>query len=309
MRTLTHIFFCILAILWYRLIWGFSAQTASVSGGTSDGLMDGLLSRLCPSYLMADVEIRYAASEILSFFLRKGAHMFLYFVLGVLVWVALSSLPRLRRGGMTVLLCAILAGLDEYHQTLVPGRSGEVRDVLIDCSGVILALILFALPMVAPRVRQSPTLSRLLWPTTGAVMAGLLILALLSTSPFPPFVHRAEQLDGFLTLTTTEQTALLHGVAPILREALFLFLCGATGFSMVYTGRLSGGWMKSLVASITALVLMGFCSAIWNLPILPALLLSGGASFMGAVFWSLFSLRKPSCCPSSEHHNKSRNPT
>jgi VanZ family protein len=38
--------------------------------------------------------------------------------------------------------CIDFAGLDEYHQSFVAGRSPQKRDVLIDSCGVILGVII-----------------------------------------------------------------------------------------------------------------------------------------------------------------------
>ena len=48
-------------------------------------------------------------------------------------------------GGYIILALAagaIYAALDEYHQRFVPGRSGEIKDVLIDACGLLLGIVL-----------------------------------------------------------------------------------------------------------------------------------------------------------------------
>lgn len=92
MKFLKKSLFFLPAFLWYRLIWGFSAQTATVPGGASDGL----LAAQCPAYAASGAEIQDAAVELLSFYIRKGAHMFLYFMLALLVWLALAALLKSR---------------------------------------------------------------------------------------------------------------------------------------------------------------------------------------------------------------------
>ena len=69
-------------LLWYRIIWGFSAQTASASGKVSDGLLHRILIVLSPAYARSEADIQGAAVEVLSFVERKAAHMFLYFLSG-----------------------------------------------------------------------------------------------------------------------------------------------------------------------------------------------------------------------------------
>ena len=114
------------AILWYRVIWNFSAQPAAISGDLSDRLLWRLLALLSPSFSAGETSVQSAAVELLSFFERKAAHMFLYFVLVLLLWLALVPLGRglKRQMALSAALCAVLAALDEYHQTMVPGRCG-----------------------------------------------------------------------------------------------------------------------------------------------------------------------------------------
>ena len=121
-------------LLWYRIIWGFSAQTASASGKVSDGLLHRILIVLSPAYARSEADIQGAAVEVLSFFERKAAHMFLYFLLVILLLAALAPFVRniLRRSAAAGVFCAVLAALDEIHQTFVPGRSGAARDVAVD---------------------------------------------------------------------------------------------------------------------------------------------------------------------------------
>lgn len=74
---------------------------------------------------------------------RKTAHMMEYALLGGLFCMALGRFPAARYPGAWILAVAC-AALDEYHQTFVPGRSGELRDIAIDSAGA-LAGILFLL--------------------------------------------------------------------------------------------------------------------------------------------------------------------
>lgn len=133
------------AAAWYFLIWNFSAQTAAESSGTSGGVTNRALMWIYPSYRNMTPEARNALIESLSFVVRKGAHMFLYFVLMGLLLLALRTLIQHSgcQAAAAAALCALLAGLDEYHQTFVPGRSGELRDVLVDLSGGCIFLLLW----------------------------------------------------------------------------------------------------------------------------------------------------------------------
>lgn len=122
---------------WYAVIFRFSAQTAAVSGELSDRLLYRLLEAGSAMFHSLTAEGQTAVVEFLSFYERKAAHMFLYFVLLGLVLFALGPWLRSapRRAAAALAICAVLSALDEFHQTFVPGRSGQVRDVLVDLAG------------------------------------------------------------------------------------------------------------------------------------------------------------------------------
>ncbi len=76
-------------------------------------------------------------------FFRKSIHIVIYGILTFLMWF---SIPRLdNRLAKKILLCALLsifyAISDEAHQSFVPGRCGNVKGVLFDLAGIVLALI------------------------------------------------------------------------------------------------------------------------------------------------------------------------
>lgn len=81
----------------------------------------------------------------------KVLHLTEYFVLGLLLLLPVGGLPRWNRllaPGSGIALAAI----DEFIQTLVPGRSGDVLDFAVDVVGLVIALgIAVALRLVRPR--------------------------------------------------------------------------------------------------------------------------------------------------------------
>ena len=71
---------------------------------------------------------------------RKFAHASEYFVLIILLIIALKTL-NIRNKKIyifSILLCFLYACTDEYHQTFVNGRTGQLTDVLIDTIGGII---------------------------------------------------------------------------------------------------------------------------------------------------------------------------
>lgn len=70
-----------------------------------------------------------------EFTVRKVGHMAVFGTLFLLWWRALPE----RTPWIAVVITVAYAISDEYHQTLVEGRSGTVRDVLVDTLGVAVA--------------------------------------------------------------------------------------------------------------------------------------------------------------------------
>ena len=81
----------------------------------------------------------------LQFLARKSAHFSIYMILGVLSFLAVISYEKLLfvlRLTVSGSVCLLYAASDEIHQLFIPGRSGEVRDVMIDFSGAVLGIAL-----------------------------------------------------------------------------------------------------------------------------------------------------------------------
>ena len=234
MKSVRNVLLWLPAALWYRVIWGFSAQNATVSGDLSDRLLWRLMAALSPSFAAGDFSAQNAAVELLSFFERKAAHMFLYFVLILLLWLALLPLVRSRKrqAGLAAVLCALLAGLDEYHQTLIPGRSGQLRDVVIDLAGAALAVLMIAVLLWAAGRRRENHQNSAGWLPLGlcVLLAVVVAAAPVDFARLSPFAWAAERfVPDFSALDGAGQAALLAALSPILRETCFLAICGLLG--------------------------------------------------------------------------------
>lgn len=96
--------------------------------------------------------IDYASFEPYHFFLRKTGHVFGYGLLSILffrAWretlpVASGARWNLRWANIAVLGTALVASLDEWHQSYLPTRTGSVHDVILDtCAGLAAQLAVF----------------------------------------------------------------------------------------------------------------------------------------------------------------------
>ena len=122
----------LLPLFWMAVIFILSQQSASISSGQS-GVFVEQLRHIAPS----------VDQQLLTFLVRKGAHIFAYFVLGILMFNALwrVDLSKFKFNypvGLSIIVCALYAASDEFHQLFINGRSGEIRDVIIDsCAATV----------------------------------------------------------------------------------------------------------------------------------------------------------------------------
>ena len=123
------------------LIFGFSAQDGESSGSLSFQIslyIVQLFSPLLPAAMSEDV--LFSRAETIHYFVRKCAHMTEYFLLALSLQLPLSAwlsnFMSWKNRILTGFFCTvILAALDEFHQSFVPGRSGNLTDVCIDSIG------------------------------------------------------------------------------------------------------------------------------------------------------------------------------
>ena len=85
------------------------------------------------------VDLGLPASWVSNFIIRKMAHFTEYAALGVSVSAALDRHAHLDCARVLSIVSTVLiaASLDEVIQLFVPGRCGQVADVLLDCMGAI----------------------------------------------------------------------------------------------------------------------------------------------------------------------------
>ena len=86
------------------------------------------------------------------FFIRKGGHVVGYAILSILLFRAWrATLPAMNNAKWTlrwttiaIFGTALVASLDEWHQSYIPSRTGKWQDVVLDtCAGVAAQIILF----------------------------------------------------------------------------------------------------------------------------------------------------------------------
>ncbi|HLS36244.1 MAG TPA: VanZ family protein [Bacillota bacterium] len=130
-----------IALFWMGVIFYLSHQPGEASSELSSGIVKFVVEVLSFAIPKGLIEIK-----TLHLFVRKFAHFFAYFLLGVFILHAvLIDRSMTFRTALFVYLFTILYAIsDEVHQLFIPGRSGEVRDVIIDSFGSATGISLYS---------------------------------------------------------------------------------------------------------------------------------------------------------------------
>lgn len=125
-----------LLLVWMAVIFYVSSEPAAVSSERSDAI-----TRVIKTVGSSVDE------DTLTFLTRKSAHIVAYFILGLLIFNVLRNTRRKPHILIpaAIIFCCLYAISDEVHQTYVDGRSGEVRDVIIDTTASAASIVPFAL--------------------------------------------------------------------------------------------------------------------------------------------------------------------
>ena len=135
------------SLLLLYMIFGFSSQDAPTSSSLSFEISVQIVTVCSPDLPVASREDTIIQrAELIHTFVRKVAHMTEYFLLALSLQLPLyccfkqkiSTKIRFVIGFFTTVIIAIM---DEFYQTTIPGRSGNLFDVCIDSTGALLAII------------------------------------------------------------------------------------------------------------------------------------------------------------------------
>ena len=125
-------------MLWCVVIFMFSANNADESNKQSNAVFNAVIEFVNPVYDSLDTTAQAEYKDTATFIIRKLAHFSEYALLGILAFINLAMVKKLGyRGLFAAVFSCIYASSDEIHQLFVPGRAGQVRDVLIDTSGAV----------------------------------------------------------------------------------------------------------------------------------------------------------------------------
>lgn len=134
----------IIIILWMAFIFSMSSKNSTQSSSISGGFTYKILSMFFAQFRSIDKTTQDSIVEGLQFVVRKGAHFTAYAILGGLCFADLRVLDKFKlkiNFIIALVISALYAASDELHQYFVPGRSCEIRDVMIDSLGALTGII------------------------------------------------------------------------------------------------------------------------------------------------------------------------
>ena len=135
----------LLVIIWMILIFYFSNQPANNSSIQSKGV---IIKSITAVTKIVNKNISEKELEKIIYItekpVRKLAHIFLYFVLAILVtWLLKSyNLEYNQIFLYSIMICILYSFSDEIHQLFISGRSGSIIDVFIDNLGSYLGVFI-----------------------------------------------------------------------------------------------------------------------------------------------------------------------
>lgn len=121
-----------------------SNQVADDSTELSNGVISTTIGKIYRiTHKTVTEEQKVEIQEKYTHLVRKSAHFTIYLILGLLVGMLLKeyNIETKKIIIVGILICMTYATTDEIHQLFVHGRSGEIRDVLIDTCGSTIGII------------------------------------------------------------------------------------------------------------------------------------------------------------------------
>lgn len=133
----------VLLACWMTFIFLLSSDTGEVSTKKSDGFIIRLVEVFSQKKLSVAEKEKWTTYLVVP--VRKSAHLFIYLILGLLVYnfiiefISFNYKAFLLSMGISLLY----ACSDEVHQMFVSGRSGQISDIILDGFGALLGILIF----------------------------------------------------------------------------------------------------------------------------------------------------------------------
>ena len=142
----------ILVIIWMGFIFLMSEMDATSSEDNSQTIIVNIIKQYDKiTNAKPEIVLKHQKKEFIenaNHLFRKICHAGVYLVLSVLLLCFLIELKKFSLINclfINIIICFLYACSDEYHQTFVSGRAGQFSDVIIDCFGALIGMIVILL--------------------------------------------------------------------------------------------------------------------------------------------------------------------
>lgn len=157
-KKIKTIIFCGATVGVMIAIFILSSQNSDDSSDLSRGFISEIISIL-PFFSHTDEAARAEIIKSVHNFVRKTAHFSIYAALGFCcAGVFMQRMTKKKNiiiGICAAAVCCLYAASDELHQLFIPGRSGEIRDIIIDtCGGASGAAVYTGIDVLISRIKN-----------------------------------------------------------------------------------------------------------------------------------------------------------
>lgn len=154
-KALKIIILLVMSIVWMLCIYKLSGMNSSNSNSKSTDIISIFIEdtlEITNNYGITSSHPNEQkierVSSLINAPMRKAIHATVYFVLAFFIMILMNIIFDHKKYFWSVLialiLCIIFAGTDEYHQTFVEGRTGQLLDVMIDTVGGIAGILFYS---------------------------------------------------------------------------------------------------------------------------------------------------------------------
>lgn len=125
----------ILSVIFICFIWGNSLLTGTESGKLSESILN---------FINNSLKVIGINKEVSHYMVRKAAHFTEHMCLGACLLVTLRSYTKeiLKYISNILFIGLFVPVVDEFIQLFIEGRGGEIKDVIIDFSGLLTGIII-----------------------------------------------------------------------------------------------------------------------------------------------------------------------
>ncbi len=152
MRKKKSALWLILCVVWIVMIFMFSGQDEMTSHGVSQSVVRFIGGMIHPGFDSWPVSEQLQWQESFDTLVRKLAHFAEYMLLGILAFLSINGIWNAKKrkktmsqvmcGLFTFYPCVMIATADELFQIFSENRGSSVADIVLDCVGALVGILL-----------------------------------------------------------------------------------------------------------------------------------------------------------------------